>query len=150
MAYGTKINGDFAEAEAIAVKRHSHYYTDVEGWLFRVDTVRYAYCLDPDGDVWGSTDPTLEVQAYPVLRWTPCGATVKDIWGGKGDKWVDLRPNAKQWASRSVREAIEQLQERRRRQIWVLERKLSRARDDHYLTARALLQSPLATVPEIV
>jgi len=61
-----------------------------------------------------------------------------------------LRAGAKQWASRSVREAIEQLQERRRRQIWVLERKLSRARDDHYLAERTLLQSPLAGPPEIV
>ena len=148
MAYGTKVTGDFDAAQAEAIARHSHYYDPV-GWLFRADVVSYAYCVDPDYDVWGSTAGQIEVQAFPVLRWTPCGATLKNIWSGAKPKWVDLRPGAKQWASRSVREAVEQLAERRRRQIYVLQRKISRAEYDRDLAQR-MLQLAIAPVPEIV
>jgi hypothetical protein len=149
MAYGTKITGDFEKAQAEAIARHSHYY-DPPFWLFRVDAVSYAYVVDRDGDVWGSTDPVLEVQAYPVLRETPRGATLSNIWSGAKPKWVDLRAGAKQWASRSVAEAVAQFAERRRRQVYVLNRQLRRAEQERDLAERALLQSPLAGPLEIV
>ncbi len=148
MAYGTKITGDFDKAQAEAIARHSHYYDPV-GWLFRVEAVSYSYVVDADRDEYGSTDPALEVQAYPVLRWTPCGASLKNIWSGAKPKWVDLRPEAKQWASRSVREAVEQLAERRRRQLYVLARQTRRAEYERDLAER-MLQLAIAPSPEIV
>ena len=50
MAYCTPV-ADFATielAEAAAIARHSHYYTDVAGWVFRADVVSYAYIIDAD------------------------------------------------------------------------------------------------------
>jgi hypothetical protein len=91
----------------------------------------------------------LEVHAYPVLRETPCGATLLNIWSGARPKWVDLREGAKQWASRSVREAVEQFAERRRRQVWILNRQVLRAEYERDLATRTL-QSDLAPIPEIV
>lgn len=73
-------------------------------------------------------------------------ATLKNIWSGARPKWTDLRPGAKQWASRTAREAIEQLAERRRRQLWVLNRKVQRAEYDMKLAKRALEEPPQETV----
>ncbi len=148
MAYGTKITGDFDKVQAEAIARESRY-GDPVGWLFRVEAVSYSYVVDADREEYGSTTPALEVQAYAVTRWTPCGATLRDIWSGAKPKWVDLRPGAKQWASRSVREAVEQLAERRRRQLYVLARQTRRAEYERDLAER-MLQLAIAPSPEIV
>jgi hypothetical protein len=131
LVYGTQLKSlaDATQVGEEAVARHSHYYTDTPGWLFRVEAVRYS-CLDGDGDIYGTTAPALELFAFPVKRWTPCGATLRDIWSGARERFVDLRPDAKQWASRTPEEAVRQLLGRRRRQDWVLSRKLDRCREE--------------------
>jgi hypothetical protein len=127
---------------ADAIARHSHYYTDAAGWLLRADTQRYSYVVDADREEYGVSDPRVEVRAYPVVRWTPCGATIRDIWGrgGTDTRFCDLRDGRKQYASRDIHEALCQLVERRRRQLWVLARKTARAEED-IQCARVLINS---------
>lgn len=142
MHYGTVIKrGAILEAETAARERHSHYYEPV-GWLYRVEANRYSGCsLDVnDCENYYVTSPRLEAFAFPVERWTPCGATLKGIWSGARLRWVDLRPGAKQWASRTVEEAIRQLGERRRRQLWVLGKQVRRAEEEKHL-AELFLQN---------
>lgn len=141
LTYGIALrdHATIADAEEAAIARHSHYYTDVAGWLIRADVVRYSHTV-ADSDEYGLTDGQIELWAFPVERWTQHGATMKDIWSGSRLRWVDLRPGAKQWASRTALEAIAQLAERRRRLIYVLERKLDRARDDRQIVHSLLEQ----------
>lgn len=140
MAYGTKVHQykTLDEAGAAAIAKHSHYYTDPAGWVLRAEAVSYA-----TSDEWGeyrSTGSAIELFAFPVERWTPCGATIKPIWGsGPGSRgWVDLRPYRKQWASRTARDAIEQLKLRRVRQAYILKRQLARAETEQALADAAL------------
>lgn len=128
--YGTPLR-DFADttaAQEAAIARRSHFYPDPVGLLFRVEACRYAYVVNAEYDEWGTTDPRLELFAFPVKRFTPHGATLKNIWAGAKERWVDLRPDAKQWASRTAADAIEQFARRREAQIFILNRQLARAR----------------------
>lgn len=148
LAYGTVLTryATIEEAQAAAVAKHSHYYTDPVGWVFRAEVVRYSYTIDADREWYGTTDGAVEIFAFPVRRFTPNGATIQNLWSGAREKWTDLRPGAKQWASRTAREALEQLAERRRRQLWVLNRKVQRAEYDMKLAKRALEEPPQETV----
>lgn len=97
--------------------------------LYRVEAVSYAaiqpYADQVSGDgEWYTTDPALEVFDFDIIRETPCGATVSYSHGST--KWVDLQPG-KQWASRTVEEALRQFEARRKSQIWILKKQLSRA-----------------------
>lgn len=132
-AYNTPVGTDGFAAEVEAIRRHSHHYTDAAGWLFRADTVRYSYTVDADREHYGTTAPRIELRAYPVVRWTPKGATLRDIWGGGGTRWTTLGAYCKQYASRTARDAVAQLLERRRRQLWVLSRKIDHAEEDRCL-----------------
>lgn len=122
LAYGTPVHkyATLADAEAAAIAKHSHYYTDVPGWLIRAEAVSYSYVICADREEYGSTAADIELWAFPVERYTPYGATMADIWSGARKRWVDLRPNAKQWASRTADEAVQQLMLRRKRQLYVL------------------------------
>lgn len=148
LAYGTPVTGDLDAAEQAAIAKHSHYYTDAVGWVIRAEAVRYAAIqpyADPisgDGE-WYTTHPRIELFAFPVVRWTPCGATIKNIWGRRYSTFVDLRPGHKQYASRTAREAVEQLVERRRRQMHVLDRQRARAADEKHV-AEVLLNLKLS------
>ena len=102
--------------------------------LFRIEAVSYAQS-DEYGDFVRSSTPALEVSAYPVAKWTECGATLK-IWSGARPKWVDLRPG-KQWASRTIEEAVRQFEQRRARQIWILQRQLASAEYERKLAISA-------------
>lgn len=133
-SYGTEVRSaaQIEAAAQAAIERHSHYYTDVAGWLIRAEANRYSSCvLDVNGcEDYYVSGPQIELFAFPVLRFTPLGATLKDIWSGAKQRWVNLQPGAKQWASRTGAEAIEQLRERRRRQVWVISRQMRRAETD--------------------
>lgn len=141
MAYGTKLT-HFATIEA--AESHaldSAYYPSGDtapGFVYRVEAVSYSVCVDPDREEYSSTSPVLEVNVYSVRNWTAHGATL-DIYSGARPKWVDLRPGAKQWASRTAREAVHQFLNRRNRQIWVLDRQLQRAKFEAGLAMSALL-----------
>lgn len=125
-----------------AIERHSHYYTDAVGWLLRAQLRRYSYTIDADREEYGTTAPQLELYAFPVVRWTPCGATIRDIWsrGGTSTRFCDLRDGRKQYASRTAQEAVRQLVGRRRRMIWVLSKKVERAQEDISTAERTLNQ----------
>ena len=135
MHYGTVIeHGKIAEAEEAARKSKSYY--DPVGWLYRVEAVSYSCCSISEygAEDYYSSAPRLEAFAFPVRRWTEHGATLDHEWSGARRRWVDLRPLAKQWASRSVAEAIRQLAERRRRQLYILGKQVRRAEEELRLT----------------
>jgi len=154
MAYGTKVRGsqDFAKAEAEARARHEHYYTEAAGWCYRAEPVRYA-AIHPYADPvsgegeWYTTDPVIELFAFPVVRWTPCGATIKDIHGGSETRFADLRPGAKAYASRTAQEAVLALRRRRNSQVYVLAKKLVRAKREIALCECVLGEGDYATNP---
>lgn len=113
--------------------------------LFRVEAVRYSGCslTEWGGEEYYTTAPRLEVFCFPVLRWTPYGATLEIVeLPGCRNKWVDLRSDAKQFASRTVQEAVDQFAERRRRQLYILARQQSRAEQE-----LALLQPLFIGIP---
>lgn len=130
MAYGTKLAyfATIEDAERHALDcAYCPQGASPCGFLYRVEAVSYSYIIDADYEEYGSTAPALELQAYRVRNWTTYGATLS-IYSGARPKWVDLRPGAKQWASRSAREAVEQFAARRKRQLYVLEGQMLRAR----------------------
>lgn len=139
VAYGTKLAGiSFEDAERDWFERRYAELDVGEGLLFRAEAVSYSYVIDADREEYGSTSPQLELFGYQVLRWTPHGATLKHVYSGARPKWVDLRPGAKQWASRTAREAVEQFRDRRQRQLYVLARQRRRAKAELNLAVRAL------------
>ncbi len=119
-AYGTPVDVcDLAATERAARER----FVDGFEYLWRIEGVRYSTChLDQfDQEIYGVTDPRLEVFMHSVKRWTPTGAR---LWDGRH---VDLRDGHKQFASRTIGEALSQFANRRRNQIKILERQLLRA-----------------------
>lgn len=113
------------------------------GILFRVEAVscaaisHYACPVSGEGE-WYTTPPRLELFGYDVHKWTEHGATLNHCWSGARRRWVDLRPGAKQWASRTAREAVEQFALRRKRQLYVLKRQIARAEEELSLTDHIL------------
>lgn len=105
--------------------------------LFRVEAVQYSYVADAEREEYRATDPKLEVFAFDVVKWTEHGATL-DTWSGARRRWVDLRPGAKQWASRTVDEALAKLAARRKRQLYILGKQVARAQREIDLCERAL------------
>lgn len=122
--YGTPIPRTIDGPQLAAAESEARRRT-VSGfeYLWRVEGVRYAGCqLDQfGGENYYLTDPRLELFALSVKKWTPTGAR---LWDGRH---VDLRDSAKQYASRTVAEALQQFKRRREAQIWVLQRQLRRA-----------------------
>lgn len=149
LAYGTPLHqyATLADAEAAAIARHAHYYTDPPGWLIRAEVVSYSYVVDADREEYGSTAGVIELWASPVERYTPCGATLADIWSGARKRWVDLRPGAKQWASPTAHEAVQQLLARRKRQLYVLSRQTRRAEYERDLAQLVLARATKETQP---
>lgn len=146
-AYGEPVNlGDLGETES-RIRARWAQWSEV-GMLIKVEAVSYAALrwADPFSDEreWYSTEPRLEAFGIAVAKWTPCGATLKHDFSGSRPRWVNLEPGAKQWASRTLSEAIEQFRKRRERQIWVLGRKLDRARRELKLCSPSTLQIPIA------
>ena len=145
MHYGTEVSqhATLQQAADAAIARHSHFYPAAAGWLLRAAANRYA-AIQPYADPvsgegeWYTTSPELELFAFPVLRWTPCGATILPIWGHRTRTWVRLDDPSKQWASRTAHEAIAQLAFRRNRQQYILERQLNRAKAEERLALEAL------------
>ncbi len=131
------------EAEA-KTRAQPYFHFDDDTLLWRVTAQSYSYTIDADTERYGSTDPQLELHPVRVLKWTPCGATID--WPGAGrraHKWVDLREDQKQFASRTPAEALEQFSAQCRRRIYVLQRKLARAEQELALTkGRAVFPAP--------
>jgi len=122
-AAGTRVS-DFPTLQAAgeaAIARHSHFYTDAPGWLFR------AFAHGDD----------ILVHAYPVIRWTPLGATIRDIWGKGGGRWVNLdgAQSGHPFANRTVRDAVLDLNTRSLSSVVEFQNRMERAMrvaDDTY------------------
>lgn len=129
-AYGTPVTWPVDEG---SIRRAALGRLPRGEYLFRVEAVSYSYTVDADREEYGTTDPRLEVFALEVLRWTEQGATLRETTGAR-NRWVNLQPGAKQYASRTVAEAVEQFASRRRAQIYILQRQLRRAERELALT----------------
>lgn len=133
MAYGVPFGYGWASLDAAVLTLRSRMMlVHGIGWLYRVDAVSYATLSDPyDDDSWTSTPPRLELSAFEVRRWTPCGATLVGMSNYGTDRWVDLRSSRYwQWASRTPTEAVVHFRKRRRAQLQKLERQFARAREE--------------------
>lgn len=123
-AYGTPIPRTIDGPQLAAAQSQAERHT-VAGfeYLWRIEAVRYSGCqIDQfGGENYYVTEPRLELFAQYVKKWTPTGARLCC------GRHVDLRDGAKQYASRTVDEALAQFKRRRDAQIWILERQLSRA-----------------------
>lgn len=132
-AWGEVLGADIADAQRRSEARWSPW--SEPGVLWRVEAVRYSAKVEAEGvgAAYYTTAPQLEVFGEPVGKWTPCGARL--LYSGR---WVDLRPHAKQYASRTVAEAVEQFAARRRGQLHILDRQVCRAQEDAALAAKVL------------
>jgi len=98
--------------------------------LWRCEAKRYSVVIDPDTDLYGVTDPRLEIRWHKVIRRTPKGAWL-------GDRFVLLTAR-KRWATNTEDEAIESFIARKHRQIEILKGKLKRAEADLALTKESI------------
>ena len=128
LAYGVKLAGIASVASLTAANPRC---------LFRCEAVSYSYTIDPECEWYGSTDPVLEIFAFRIVRETRFGVTI-DAWSGARQRWIDLRPGAKQWASPTVNDAVQQFEDRRKRQIYILQRQLKRAEQELSLAEKYL------------
>lgn len=110
-------------------------------YLFRVEAVSYSEVIDAEAERYGSTPPRLELFPLQVRKWTQHGATLEE-YSGMRRRWVDLRPDAKQYASRTAAEAIEQFAKRRRAQIYILQAQIARAERELALTQPQVVVLP--------
>lgn len=135
LAYGTKVDyqTSLADVEQILREQHQRAYNEPVEVLFRAEVVRYSCVIDADRGEYGVTGGQVEFFAFVVKNRTPLGATLLHEWSGSRRRWVDLRPNALQWASRTALEALEMLKIRRNRQRYVLSRKLDRCDEDIFI-----------------
>lgn len=149
IAGGTVLTGDnWDEAERDWTERRLSCVPHEQGVLYRVEAVSYSYVIDADREEYGSTAPRLELFGYAVRNWTEHGATLEYSWSRCRRRWVDLRPGAKQWASRTARKAVEHFAERRRRQLYILARQQRCAEFELKLANAALDGVPvLSLVP---
>lgn len=98
--------------------------------LWRCEAQRYSVVLDADADLYGITDPRLELRWHRVTKRTPKGAWL-------GTRFVLLTAR-KRWATNTEDEAIESFIARKRRQIEILTGKLKQAEADLALTKEKL------------
>lgn len=99
--------------------------TDV---LWRCEAKRYSYTIDADADIFGVTDPRLEITWWRVDRWTPKGA-----WAA--GKFI-LLTAIKRWTCNTEEEAIASFVARKRKQIRILSTQLKRAEAELALVER--------------
>lgn len=94
--------------------------------LWKASAQRFSYVIDSEMEYYGTTAPQLELKWHPVKHWTKCGARLRD------GKYVNLdkKISNREWASRTKREAIISLKAKRTRQIQILNRQLSDARQE--------------------
>jgi hypothetical protein len=79
--------------------------------------------IDSEREIYGVSDPVLEMCWWTVKRRTPCGARLV------GGKFVNLNAN-KKWACNTQNEALESFIAKKARQIRILSNNLARAESD--------------------
>lgn len=87
--------------------------------LWRVEDRRYAACIDPDGDVWGSTPLQAEARWYHIRKRTPKGAWI-------GDRFILLTAR-KKFACETLEEAMKSFLARKTRQASIYRHRLKDA-----------------------
>lgn len=119
-----------AKAAAEAAVRASRWHPEREdlGYAYRVIDATYSTCIDPDGDVYGSSTQ-LEIIAFPIVKKTDSGFR---IWrGGSKElpetRWVSFAWN-KSWASLTPEGAVKDYIARKKRQASIYEARANTAR----------------------
>lgn len=100
--------------------------------LYRYEAKRYSYIIDADLDLYGTTQPSLSLDKYRVLKRTPKGAWIE--YRGS-EKFVLLSAANKRFACETETEALESFKARKLRQIRILNGQLKRAKEDLDLAA---------------
>lgn len=80
--------------------------------LWRIDDRVYSVVLDAESERYGTSDPHIEAQWFPVVKRTKRGAWI-NVWGSRKFVRVDAR---KRWACPSLDEAVASFLARKRRQ----------------------------------
>jgi len=95
--------------------------------LYRYEAHRYSVCLDPERELYGSSDAKLECRSYPVSH-----VTKKGYWtgynGGK-DRWVSATAR-KRFAHPTKEEALEGYRQRKKSFVRHASATLRRAEED--------------------
>lgn len=91
--------------------------------LWRCESKVFSYTIDPETDRYGTTDPVLHMMWFTVKRWTPTGARLED---GKM-VYLDKKITRREWASKTLEEALQSFKERRMRQVNILQHQLNYA-----------------------
>jgi hypothetical protein len=94
--------------------------------LWRCECKRYSTVIDAELEIYGTSDPRIQMYWIPVKHRTSCGARLKD------GRFVNLKAT-KQWACNSQKEALESLLARQKRYIGILEARLRYTRQEHEL-----------------
>lgn len=110
------------------------------GYLYRFDDKSYATCIDPDGDVWGSTTQ-VELTAYPIVKVTPCAYWVRLPYSTQNR--LVYAGARKRFASKTIELAKESFIARKRKQAQIF-----RARADKADHAIYLLTGEMFPVPK--
>ena len=87
--------------------------------LWRIEDKCYSVLIDPELELYGSSDVCVEAHWYEITKRTPKGAWI-------GDKFVRLTAT-KQYACETLDKAIESFKFRKQRQIKIYSAKLKRA-----------------------
>lgn len=108
--------------------------------LWRCEARRYSVVIDPDVDLYGVSDPRLELHYYDVIRRTPKGAYIHGpsslTWNQSSSEYLVILSRNKAYARNTVDEAVRDFVERRKRQIRILEGQLQLAQEELALTAK--------------
>lgn len=104
--------------------------------MWRCDAKRYAYVIDAEIDLWGTTAPRLEMTWWPVKHWTPKGVRLQT------GQFINFNWT-KQWASRTQEEALQEFIRRKRLHISFCEGRLAAAQ------AELALALPTTTLGEL-
>lgn len=136
----TLISRGYGSIDKAAETLHRTWFGVNTPVLFRVEAQSYAYCIDPESDHWGSTDPRLELRAYRITRVTPKGFWIE---APAGPRWVPSDPDRKRWACWRPQDALQEFIQRRRAQVRIVERQLARARAELALAAQPHLDPVL-------
>ncbi len=102
--------------------------------LWRCEARRYSYTADADAEreVFGTTNPRLEMQWWSVKHRTPKGARLNI------GTFVNLTAT-KRWACNTQAEALESFMARKRKQISILSHRIVEAEKDLELGLRCAL-----------
>lgn len=126
--------------ESLAFKVMSSPFPDPapgDDVLWRVESKRYSYVIDPDAERYGTTAPRLELFWFRVIKRTPCGAWIDG-------RFVNLKAR-KKFACNTKEEALECFRRRKEVHVSILKAQLAAAQKDLALAIGAINARPSQT-----